>query len=157
VLRAAPAGGSCAARGRLFHVHAVAAVSPNQSLQPTRLLARFSKTELVRSVADQLTFGAMTPRAQRWMLRLLSIPVHLYLPVFCALPGGVILRENDGDSMPWFTALGAAFGLALSVVLSRWTIFASKTYSLLNSYKILGATVMFEAVVFTTLLIWPSS
>jgi hypothetical protein len=33
---------------------------PNQSLQPTRLLARFSETELVRRVADQLAFGFMT-------------------------------------------------------------------------------------------------
>jgi hypothetical protein len=46
VLRAVPAGDSCAARGRLFHVSAVAAVSPNQSLQPTRLPARFSKQSL---------------------------------------------------------------------------------------------------------------
>ena len=89
-----------------------------------------------------------------WIIRIGSLPVLFYLPIFCSMPGPVILRENDGDSMPWLTAGGFLLGFAAAAVLSRWTLFMPRSFSVARSLKVLVSIILFECAIVFGLWLW---
>lgn len=60
------------------------------------------------------------------LIRVISIPVLLLLPLFFSIPGCAIADENRGDSWPIFSMLGFGLGFVVASVLSVWTLFIRK-------------------------------
>ena len=66
----------------------------------------------------------MTARRQLWIVRLVSVPALLFLPISCIVVATLIVGVPKGDSIPTAAFLGLIAALAVVFPLSRRTVFA---------------------------------
>jgi hypothetical protein len=67
----------------------------------------------------------MTQHRQLWLVRLMSIPLLLLLPIMCIAVAAITIGFPRGDSFPTATFVGLLAALIAVVPIARRTLFAS--------------------------------